>query len=337
MLGWSRILTGLVIEQGWEISKPIASVAKPACQMVQLDDVYSLSEHFSSGLKIADLNLLFEDGGSKALDLDLSSSHQEFLLHDKAEVNSTSAFSSTLVLQLQETEVDRHSTWKQLIYNTKIWELWKDQDDQFVFFNPLQPLLRQVVVNPDFTHGQLLGEFQQKNNKVRPLPQGLEIVLFSNWLAKFGDVILHASGFIYEGKAYVFAGDAGVGKSTLAAQFLNDPAFTVIGEDQVILRLKNGRFWVYGTPWHINPQMCSPNGAPLENLFFLEKNGRTRIDSLTPIEGVERLMQTAFIPYYRLDVIQTILDRIVLLSENIQFYSLSYQMGMDVWKLIDSI
>ena len=305
--------------------------------MAQLDHVYPLTQHFSRGLKIADLNLLFEGNGSSNLNLDLSASHHNFILNDKAEVNSTSAFSSTLVLQLQEAELDRHSAWKQLIYSTKIWQLWKDLDDQFIFFNPLQPLLRQVVVDPDFTQGQLLGNFQQKNKGIKPLPQGLEIVLFSNWLAKFGDLILHASGFIYEDKAYVFAGDSGVGKSTLAAQFLNDPAFTVIGEDQVILRFKNGRFWVYGTPWHVNAQMCSPNGAPLENFFSLQKDDRNRIDSITAIEGGERLMQTAFIPYYRLDVLQTILDRIALLSENTQFLSLSYQMGMNVWNLINSI
>lgn len=303
-------------------------------QMVQPDYVKPLSQHFITGVQVAGLHLLFEHNSTRDLDLGLSSSHQQFILNDLAEVDKTPAFSDTLVLQMHQDDLDRKSAWEKSICVTKIWELWKDAAGHFVFYNPLQPLLRQVIVDPDFNHGLLIGNFELGTKLVRPLSQDLEIVLFSNWLAKFGDVILHAAGFTYEGKGYVFAGDAGIGKSTLAAHFSNNPAFTILGEDQVILRLKEGRFWVYGTPWHINPQMCSSGGAPLEGLFFLEKDCSNRIKPVTSIEGVKRLLQTAFIPYYRLDALPAILDRLVLLSENIQFMSLSYKLGTNVWSLI---
>ena len=302
--------------------------------MEQPDYSKPLSQHLVTGVKVAGLHLLFEHNSATILDLDLSSSHQQFILNNLAEVDKTPAFSDTLVLQMHHDDLDRKSAWKKSICVTKIWELWKDVEGHFVFYNPLQPLLRQVIVDPDFNHGLLIGNFELGTKLAKPLSQDLEIVLFSNWLAKFGDLILHASGFTYEGKGYVFAGDSGVGKSTLAAQFLNDPAFTVLGEDQVIVRLKDGRFWVYGTPWHINPQMCSANGAPLESLFFLEKDGSNRINSVSSIEGVRSIMQTAFIPYYRSDSLPAILDRIVLLSESVQFMSLSYKLGTDVWSLI---
>ena len=302
--------------------------------MEQPDYSKPLSQHLVTGVKVAGLNLFFEHNNACYLDLDLSPSHQPFILNNFAEVDKTPAFSDTLVLQMHQDDLDRTSAWKKSICVTKIWELWKDVEGHFVFYNPLQPLLRQVIVDPDFNHGLLIGNFELGTKLAKPLSQDLEIVLFSNWLAKFGDLILHASGFTYEGKGYVFTGDSGVGKSTLAAQFLTDPAFTVLGEDQVIVRLKEGRVWVYGTPWHINPQMCSPNGAPLESLFFLEKDGSNRINSVSSIEGVRSIMQTAFIPYYRSDALPAILDRIVLLSESVQFMSLSYKLGTDVWSLI---
>lgn len=302
--------------------------------MVQPDYFKPISQHLVTGLKVAGLNLFFEQNCTCYQDLDLSPSHQPFILNSLAEVDKTPAFSDTLILQIHQDDLDRKSAWEKSICVTKIWELWKDVEDHFVFYNPLQPLLRQVIVDPDFNHGLLIGDFELGTKLAKPLSQDLEIVLFSNWLAKFGDLLLHASGFAYEGKGYVFTGDSGVGKSTLAAHFKNDPAFTILGEDQVIVRLKDDRFWVYGTPWHINPQMCSPSGAPLESLFFLEKNGNNRITPITSIEGVKRLLQTAFIPYYRVDALPAILDRIVLLSESIQFMSLSYTLGTDVWSLI---
>ena len=302
--------------------------------MVQPDYFKPISQHLVTGLKVAGLNLFFEQNCTCYQDLDLSPSHQPFILNSLAEVDKTPAFSDTLILQIHQDDLDRKSAWEKSICVTKIWELWKDVEGHFVFYNPLQPLLRQVIVDPDFNHGLLIGNFELGTKLAKPLSQDLEIVLFSNWLAKFGDLILHASGFTYEGKGYVFTGDSGVGKSTLAAHFKNDPAFTILGEDQVIVRLKDGRFWVYGTPWHINPQMCSPNGAPLESLFFLEKDGSNRINSVSSIEGVRSIMQTAFIPYYRSDALPAILDRIVLLSESVQFMSLSYKLGTDVWSLI---
>lgn len=303
-------------------------------QMLQPDYVKPLSQHFITGVQVAGLHLLFEHNNATNPDLDLSSSHQQFILNNLAEVEKTPAFSDTLVLQMHQADLDRKTTWEKSLCVTKIWELWNDEEGHFVFYNPLQPLLRQVIVDPDFNHGLLIGNFDLGTRLVKPLSQDLEIVLFSNWLAKFGDLILHASGFTYEGKGYVFAGDAGIGKSTLAAHFSKNPAFTILGEDQVIVRLKDGRFWVYGTPWHINPQMCSSSGAPLEGLFFLEKDSSNRINSVSSIEGVRRIMQTAFVPYYRSDALQAILDRIVLLSESIQFMSLSYTLGTDVWSLI---
>jgi hypothetical protein len=53
-----------------------------------------------------------------------------------------------------------------------------------------------------------------------------------------------------------------------------------------------------------------------------------------PLEGVARLLQTAFVPYYRPAAVSGILDRQALLSEQVPFYSLSYPLGADVLGLI---
>ena len=171
-------------------------------------------------------------------------------------------------------------------------------------------------------------------------------MLFANWLAGYGDVILHAAGVAVDGRGYCFAGSGGVGKSTLAATLMSasgsgahaaaaSPASLVmLGEDQVILRYLDGRFWIYGTPWHIDPAFCSPLGVPLEKLFFLERTGENHVAPCTPLDGVARLLQTAFIPYYNRAGVATILDRLVLLAEQASFYTLSYRLGADVMALV---
>jgi len=262
-------------------------------------------------------------------------SHAEFRINQNTEAAQAPVFSDVISLRMQNQALTRNCAWKTLICRNEIWELWLDEQERFIFTNPYQALLRQVVIDQGFTKGLLLGNFSDplvENNLF--LPQDLEIVFFVNWLAGFGDVILHAAGFARDGKGVVFTGPSGVGKSTLAAGLKHNPSLTILGEDQVLLRFLDGQFWIFGTPWHENPSMCSPSGVPLDQVFFLERNGREAVQAISPSAGVTRLLQTAFIPYYRRDVVEKILERLVLLSESIPFQTLSYRLGTDVLTMI---
>jgi len=272
------------------------------------------------------------------MSVQLPPSHAEFRINQNTEVPKTPVFSDEIILHLVDQDLTRQGSWKSPINRNEIWELWLDEQDRFVFTNPRQDLLRQIIIDQDFSEGLLLGNFREpqvQNDRI--LPQDLEIVFFVNWLAKYSDVILHAAGFAMDGKGVVFTGPAGVGKSTLAAALEREPSLTILGEDQVLLRYLDGQFWIFGTPWHENPLMCSPVGVPLGQVFFLEKNGRDQIQSISPAAGVTRLLQTAFIPYYRREAVEKILERLVLLSKHIPFNTLSYRLGTDVLSLINQV
>ena len=161
----------------------------------------------------------------------------------------------------------------------------------------------------------------------------IDVILLVNWLASFGDLILHASGVAYEGRGYCFAGVSGAGKSTLAAAFMAS-GLTVLGEDNLVLRYLEGRFWIFGTPWHRDPAACSPDGVPLEKLFFLDRTAAPGVAPLPPVRGTELLLQTAFVPYYRPAAVATILDRLALLAERVPFYTLSHRLGAGVMALV---
>lgn len=304
--------------------------------MVVLENETTFQTH-EVGLRVANLTLNYE-AGSFPIDLDFSPSQLKFSTTNLAEVEETSAFSTTLSLTLTHDVFGRNCSWSKLLCRTEIWELWLNDKGSFVLYNPRQPLLRQVIVDPDFRVGLLLGNFlENREVPIRPLSQDMEIVFYVNWLATIGDVILHASGVACDGKGYVFAGVSHVGKSTLAASLAADPSITVLGEDQVILRLIDGQFRVYGTPWHINPEMCSPLGVPLEKIFFLEKKNMMAINNISATDGVARLMTTAFVPYYRPKAVNMILERFTILSGQHKFHTLSYPLGAPMWDVIQSI
>jgi hypothetical protein len=109
---------------------------------------------------------------------------------------------------------------------------------------------------------------------------------------------------------------------------------TVLGEDQVILRWREGEFVVYGTPWHTDPARCSPGGVPLKKLFFLDRTADHGVEPCGRMAGIQRLLQNAFVPYYNRPGVERILEALPRLAERVPFYTLGFQMGADVMRLV---
>ncbi len=260
---------------------------------------------------------------------------QAFLLFNQND-NNLSGEGDQLALKVknENLSIQPKSEGLDLIFQTDNWTAKFDGHGNFILDTLQIPPKRRMIINGDFSHGEVIGDFSEwENSGFYPL-LNMDMKLFVNWLARSGDVILHASGVNVDGHGYVFAGKAGAGKSTLASLLLRNHAVTVLGEDQVILRYLNGRFWIFGTPWHEDPVMCSPQGVPLEKLFFLDRDDKQGVSLIKPIESVTRILQTAFVPFYRQDLMPGILDRLEKLSKQVPGFVLSYQIGSDPWPLI---
>lgn len=242
-------------------------------------------------------------------------------------------------LRLRVRDGPLHSTdgWESLFQDDGTWQLWRDAAGRRVLVpSPYSPPPRQIAVDGRFRTGVVLGEFGARANPGCPIYplQNIDMMLYANWLAKTGDLILHAGGIDDEGAGYAFAGPAGAGKSTLVGELASCPSVTVLGEDQVMLRYQEGCFWIYGTPWHLDPAMCSPRGVPLRKLFFLDRANSHGVQPCGPRAGIERLLQNALIPYYNRVGVERILDGLPRLAEQVPLYTLGFQIGADVIGLI---
>lgn len=253
-----------------------------------------------------------------------------------AKGDTTVNMPNVLYVKVQRQTLPVERTWGGLLCRTKIWELWQDSAGMYTFITPRGMPPCRFSIDAGYTSGDLFWDIPAENgDSLYPLTR-LDIIVFANWLGGFGDMILHASGVVVDGKGYAFAGRSGAGKSTLAASLRGKHAVTVLGEDQVILRYLDGRFMIHGTPWHQNPDLCSPLGAPLEKIFYLDRQAPEGTLRYKGLEGATRLLQTAFIPYYRPDLLPGILDHLNLLAARVPFYSLNYRLGSDAWPLIQA-
>jgi len=280
------------------------------------------------GLRVADLELWLDARGS-GVGLMLPACHGLFTVPGK--------LPGGLMLQVREGPLAPTESWQSVFCDSGTWQLWLDGEGRHVFAAPrYSPPPRQITVDAGFCAGKVVGQFGANGSRgkaVYPL-QDIDMVILANWLAETGDPIVHAAGIDDEGAGYAFVGPSGAGKSTLMSELASRHAITVLGEDQVIVRRREGRFLLYGTPWHSNPQRCSPGGVPLRKLFFLDRAGRRGITPCGPREGIERLMQDALIPYYNRMGVERILDGLAGLVEQVPLFTLSYRLGSDVMELI---
>jgi len=287
--------------------------------------------HELMGLRVADLRLWLDARGS-GFPLVAPESHAKFLCQETPEVPS--GVSGDLVLHVRNGPLPKATAGLTPLCLSDVWELWLDNAGCYVFVAPRQSPPRTAIIDSGFQRGEVVGEFSSANGEGAYPLQSLGIRIFVNWLANFGDLILHGSGMAVDGKGYCYAGSAGAGKSTLIATLALEPSVTVLGEDQVILRYLGGRFFIYGTPWHVSPDLCAPLGVPLEKLFFLDRTAAQLVAPVAPFDGVTRLLQTAFVPYYRPAAVTAILGRLSLLADHVPFYTLSYRLGDDPMPLI---
>lgn len=239
----------------------------------------------------------------------------------------------TLTMLASDTPWSKLENAKSVLFIDDSWELRQNESGEFVFSSPHEHPVRYTTISPDFSTGVVQADFSACDNLLFPVTDNV-IQIYVNWLASYGDFILHASGVAFNGDGYCFVGESGAGKSTLVETLVKDPSITVLGEDQVIVRFLEGKFWIYGTPWHTKPEMCSPVGVPLQKLFFLERSFDPQVQAISPVNAVARIMRTAFIPYYRKDLLPGILARLDQISQSIPLFTLTYPLGYDVWQLI---
>ena len=235
-------------------------------------------------------------------------------------------FIRQLSLKYDEALFTRSET-PELIYGTEIWELGLENDGTLRLESP--PRFPNIVfaVRPDFSN----GNFVIKETSLDSHPyQAAIIVLFSNWFANFGDLLLHAATIIWHGNAYAFIGTSGAGKSTLVEGFMEVPGIEILGEDQAVLRKIDDEYYVFGTPWHVDERKCSPNGARLRGMFFLNRYNQNDFTRTDPFDTYTRLVATSFIPLYRERVVvEKIHDRLLEVAQIVPAWEYAYHFDTD--------
>ncbi len=134
---------------------------------------------------------------------------------------------------------------------------------------------------------------------IYPLEYPLDELLMIHRLACGEGVETHAVGIVDEaGRGHLFLGHSGAGKSTTARLWRSKPKAHVLSDDRIILRQRDGRVWMYGTPWHGDAGIASPASAPLCRIYLLEHSSKTELVGLAPGRAAAELLARSFVPHH---------------------------------------
>lgn len=105
-----------------------------------------------------------------------------------------------------------------------------------------------------------------------------------------GTIAIHSSCIVSGGKAVIFLGESGTGKSTHTRLWReNIPGAVLLNDDSPIVRLIDGKAWVYGSPWSGKTPCYKQERYPLAACVRLSQAPFNKIHRLPVIKGYAAL------------------------------------------------
>ena len=142
-------------------------------------------------------------------------------------------------------------------------------------------------------------------------------LLFNRYAQTKGMLFLHSASLLYEGKAWLFSGSSGTGKSTHTNLWHTLWGTPVLNGDLNLLAIKDGKPMIYGTPWCGTSGISDSTSYPLGGVVLLKQASGERLETLSPDEQIIGLLQriisssdTCFSLYKNLEVIGEITKQI---------------------------
>ena len=188
---------------------------------------------------------------------------------------------------------------------------------------------REYFTNEERQSDIIIRESLYESNKWPEMSLESNIYLQSGFqfyynLLRFDGMMLHASAVSLDGKAYLFSGNCGVGKSThtgLWKSVFGDKV-EIFNDDKPALRRFDDGWYAYGTPW------CGKDGininmkVPLGGICFLKQGTDNSIRRLENKEAVPRIIFQTMYQLRYIEPMDKLLEIVGKLVEEVPIYEL---------------
>jgi hypothetical protein len=152
-------------------------------------------------------------------------------------------------------------------------------------------------------------------------------------LAKHGGLLLHAASAIRNGKAFLFAGVSGAGKTTISRLAPSD--VTLLTDEISYVRKQDNGYVAFGTPFTGELAKLGENvSAPVVSLYLLAQGSENRIDPVPPAEAVRSLLANVLFFAEDEELVQGPFHSAFEFVSRVPVFRLTFMPDARVWELI---
>ena len=152
-------------------------------------------------------------------------------------------------------------------------------------------------------------------------------------LAREGGFLLHSAGAIRNGRAFLFSGVSGAGKTTISR--LAPPDVTLLTDEVSYVRHVDGAIAPAERPsresWR-EWERTAP--LPLESLFFLKQGPENKIEPMAKSEAIRRLMRNILFFAEDAELVENVFQSACEFVERVPVQRLTFTPDSRVWDLI---
>ena len=247
--------------------------------------------------------------------------YQDFILSDApTDINIRAQYVKAPVFPLNKND--------KIFESDACWSAYRSDNRPVIAIRtPEQNPYTIAVFEQDFRQGDIYfypSRLGKEYNGILPSPLAFPLfhLLIISLLSQGHGLLIHAGGIDDNGKGYLFPASSTYGKTTMVR--LWQESGEILNDDRIVLRLQDGRFWIYGTPWHGDHPGVSPHGVPLEKIFFIHHSMENKAERKNGVNAAATLLSHSFHPVWDESGMQFTLDFCSKLVDSIPCYDLGF-------------
>ena len=158
-------------------------------------------------------------------------------------------------------------------------------------------------------------------------------ILHSLLLARESGLLIHAASAVRNGRAFLFSGVSGAGKTTISR--LAPQSVTLLTDEISYVRRDGDAYRAFGTPFAGELARAGENiSAPVAALYFLAHGPENRIETIAPAEAGRTLLRNILFFAEDADLVKLVFHAACDVVSKVPVYRLTFVPDARVWDSI---
>jgi len=158
-------------------------------------------------------------------------------------------------------------------------------------------------------------------------------IIHSLILAERGGFLLHAASAVRSGRAFLFTGVSGAGKTTISR--LAPPDVSLLTDEISYVIDQHGTYFACGTPFAGELARVGENiSAPIAGIYLLEKGPGNRIENLSESDKVPALLRNVLFFAHDRALVSRVFDAVCEFANQVPVQRLIFAPDERIWDII---